>query len=186
MNGKRLLEEQQFPSSLPPKCFTKTDGNSISRPTSHDWEFPIWMASTDLEAALLNHRHSDDDLSSDILELDTPEKPRDPLYVLIFYGLSLLVSIGGLGCGLWGFVITSTGPFGKDSRNEHLENYLQNFLGMQSVLVLVYTRVSFHTLVRLMLAHSCSSTLYGAVSISSLPTRANRPSCGYLICSMIS
>jgi hypothetical protein len=71
--------------------------------------------------------------------LQTPKNRRDPLYLLILYGFSFIVSVGGLGCALWAYGITVTGPFDERSKKEHRDGYESNFLGMQSVVVLVYT-----------------------------------------------
>ncbi|RDW71708.1 hypothetical protein BP5796_07742 [Coleophoma crateriformis] len=80
--------------------------------------------------------HEDD--SSDILEDDMRRKTRDPLYVLILYGISFLVSIGGLGAAIAGYSIVITSPFDEDSKKMEEDSYETYFWGMQSVVILLY------------------------------------------------
>jgi hypothetical protein len=41
---------------------------------------------------------------------------KDPLYITIFYTFSLCLSIGGLGCATWGYLIVITAPFAENSK----------------------------------------------------------------------
>jgi hypothetical protein len=59
----------------------------------------------------------------------------DSLYICVLYALSLLVSIGGFGCGVWGYIIVLNAPFDESSKRRERKGYETNFLGMQSVLV---------------------------------------------------
>jgi hypothetical protein len=72
----------------------------------------------------------------DFLDLETRKK-RDPLHVLVFYALSLAVSIGGFACATWGYMIVRNAPFDKYSKKSQLESYETNFLGMQGVWILL-------------------------------------------------
>lgn len=87
------------------------------------------------QAHLEPHPFHDDDEGSGI----NISKKRGPLYLIILYGISLGVSIGGLGAGLWGYHIVRTAPLDEDSRRMQRESYEKYFFGMQSVLVLVCT-----------------------------------------------
>lgn len=88
--------------------------------------------------------HSDPELAPysddarDALPIDIRKKRRDPLYILILYGLSSTVSIGGLGCALWGYVIVVNAPFDERSKKQEREGYEEYFWGMQSIVVLVF------------------------------------------------
>jgi len=73
----------------------------------------------------------------------------------VMYSLTCLVSISGLGCGLWGWYIARTAPFTKNGRAKPgvLEGYEDNFLGMQSVIVflginVLVTAANFHLALR--------------------------------------
>jgi hypothetical protein len=77
------------------------------------------------------------DESYDILVMTTLRKRRDPLHILILYGLSFVVSMGGLGAALWDYGITITAPFDEDHKEDHKAGYEEVFFGMQSVVVLV-------------------------------------------------
>lgn len=73
----------------------------------------------------------------DILAMDT-QKRRDPLHILVLYGLSFSVSVGGLGAALWGYGIAVTAPFDEYSKKQEREGYEKYFWGMQSIVVLVF------------------------------------------------
>ena len=73
-------------------------------------------------------------------ELPSLKKRRDPLYILILYGMSFVVSLGGLGCALWGYSIVLTAPFDKYGKKMELESY-QYFLGMQSVIIFLSVNI---------------------------------------------
>jgi len=93
---------------------------------------PLNPASLEDEESAFN----DDDTA--IEDFEPPEKlPRDPLYILIFYGLSFLVSVGGFVCCIWGWRIALTAPFDDDSKKTQRESYEKYFIGMQSVVILV-------------------------------------------------
>lgn len=80
--------------------------------------------------------YSDDARDSTETEIPYRKTRRDPLYILIFYGLSFVVSVGGLGAAIWGYCIVMTAPFDEYSKKMEKESY-QYFLGMQSIYVLV-------------------------------------------------
>jgi len=84
--------------------------------------------------------YSDDAL--DILDPDNPhrKKRRDPLYILIIYGISLIVSTGGIGSAIWGYCIVITAPFDKYGKRMELDSY-RYFWGMQSVLILLSVNI---------------------------------------------
>jgi len=69
--------------------------------------------------------------------MNTIKKRRDPTHVFILYGLSIIVSIGGLGAAFWGYCIVRTAPFDKEHKQEQRESYESSFLGMQSIIVFV-------------------------------------------------
>lgn len=96
-----------------------------------------------LNPASVNARTANTDLnntayydSPDSIEMNTPPR-RDPLYILILYGLSCIVSLGGLGAAIAGYVITITAPLDKDNKKWHRQSYEKNFWEMQSIVVLV-------------------------------------------------
>jgi hypothetical protein len=62
---------------------------------------------------------------------------RDPLYILILYGLSFTISLAGFACALSGYVITVTAAFDERSRKGHRADYEENFFNMQSIGILV-------------------------------------------------
>lgn len=64
-------------------------------------------------------------------------EPREPLYLFILYGLSFVLSVIGLGCAFWGWVIARTAPFDKSSKQDEIDSYERNFLGMMSIYFLV-------------------------------------------------
>lgn len=74
--------------------------------------------------------------SPDSIEMNTPPK-KDPLHILILYGLSFVVSLGGLTAAIAGYVITITAPLDKENKKWHRQSYETNFLEMQSIVVLV-------------------------------------------------
>jgi hypothetical protein len=79
------------------------------------------------------------DLEHEARDIDfQANPPRDPLHILILYALSCALSIGGVGCGIWGYSIVRTAPFDKYSKKMERESYESNFLGMQSVIVFVH------------------------------------------------
>ncbi|RDW66513.1 hypothetical protein BP6252_10148 [Coleophoma cylindrospora] len=82
-----------------------------------------------------------EDDSSDILEDDMQRRTRDPLYVLTLYGISFLVSIGGLGTAIAGYSIVITSPFDEDSKKLERDSYEKYFWGMQSVVILLTINV---------------------------------------------
>lgn len=84
-----------------------------------------------------------EDDSYDMLREDQQKKTRDPLYIIILYATSLLVSIGGLGAGIWGYCIVVTGPLDEYSKKVERAGYEKYFWGMQSVVVLVCTQNTF-------------------------------------------
>jgi len=53
------------------------------------------------------------------------------------YGLSFIISVGGLGAALWGYGIIFTAPFDEQSKKDQREGYEKYFWGMQSIFVLV-------------------------------------------------
>lgn len=88
----------------------------------------------------------DDDQGRD--ESTPLKSPRDALYIRVFYALSCAISLGGLGCGIWGYCIVMTAPFDEWGKKRQRASYESNFLGMQSVLVFVSEmRVAFDCVV---------------------------------------
>ena len=82
------------------------------------------------ETPFLERQQADDDAVG-----TDPRKTPDYLYIRVFYALSLVASIGGFGCGVWGYIIVVNAPFDEYSKRMQREGYETNFLGMQSVLV---------------------------------------------------
>ena len=63
---------------------------------------------------------------------------RKPIYLFILYGLSFVVSIGGLWCVLLGWYLARTAPFDKEGRRREVDSYEQYFTGMMSIYSLVW------------------------------------------------
>ena len=82
-----------------------------------------------------NPSHPSDEAS----DIPTLKKRRDPLYLLILYGLSSLISLGALSCALWGYIIVISAPFDEQSKASERDGYEKYFWGMQSIVVLVRT-----------------------------------------------
>lgn len=100
------------------------------------------MADSTPESEPLNPGGSQDshDIEDEARDIDFNAKfhpPRDALHILILYALSCTLSIGGFGCGIWGYSIVRTAPFDEYSKKMERASYESNFLGMQSVLVFV-------------------------------------------------
>jgi len=68
-------------------------------------------------------------------------KKRDPLYLLVFYSLSLAVSIGGFACATWGYIIVRTASFDEYSKQAMRDSYEKYFIGMESVWILLGVNV---------------------------------------------
>jgi hypothetical protein len=81
--------------------------------------------------------HDDDTLATDI-EI---WKRKDPLYIFIFYWLSHGLSIGGLGCAVWGYIIVITAPFVEDRRGIQRDRYETKMLGLSTVVGLLATNI---------------------------------------------
>jgi hypothetical protein len=88
---------------------------------------PAIVSDTDLE---------NEDLC-DLPETEGREKKRGPLYILIMYRLSFIISVGGQGAALRGYGIIITVPFDEHSKKDQREGYKKNFWEMQSIVVLV-------------------------------------------------
>jgi hypothetical protein len=86
------------------------------------------------EASPLHPDHGEHDDDDSIY----PEmrKAKDPLYILIFYALSFVVSIGGFACTIWGYIIVRNAPLDEHSRKMERDGYEKYFYGMQSIWVL--------------------------------------------------
>jgi hypothetical protein len=106
------------------------------------------------EAPQRNHQSnpSNDELQN-ILEMDMLRMKREPLYIMILYGLSFVASIGGLGAALCGYAITLTAPLDDYQRRQHRESYEKIFVGMKSVVILVHLN-RHHLCAQLMGCHS--------------------------------
>lgn len=92
------------------------------------------------ETSLLDPPQADDDA-----EDAGTQKTRDELYIRVFYALSLLASIGGFGCGVWGYIIVLKAPFDEYSKKTERQGYETNFTGMQSVLVFLGINIIWST-----------------------------------------
>jgi hypothetical protein len=76
---------------------------------------------------------SDTDLENEDL-CDLPEAEgkvgkRGPLYILIMYGLSFIISLGGLGAALWGHGIIITALFDEQSKKDQREGFILSIAG---------------------------------------------------------
>ena len=99
------------------------------------------------ETAPLNPSRTEDDdpefnpsdPANEASDMPTLKKRRDPLYLLILYGLSSLISLGALSCALWGYIIVISAPFDEQSKASERDGYEKYFWGMQSIVVLVHT-----------------------------------------------
>lgn len=112
---------------------TPTTGLLLSR-TSSDLE------DEEVNQSTRDHREDvpgDLEDETEILGPDAPIRKRDPLRILITYGLACSLSFLGLCVALAGYIMTVKSPFDKQSKKQHRAGYESNFLGMQSIVVLV-------------------------------------------------
>ena len=79
-----------------------------------------------------------DSLADNARDIPTLKNRCDPLYLLILYGSSSLISLGALSCAIWGYCIVKTAPFDDQSNDMEREGYEKHFWGMQSIVVLVF------------------------------------------------
>jgi hypothetical protein len=135
------------------------------------------------ETAPLNPSRTEDDdpefnpsdPADETSDMPALKKRRDPLYLLIFYGLSSLISLSALSCALWGYIIVITAPFDEQSKASERDGYEKYFWGMQSIVVLVHTITLLQNLVQrkiLMNINRTPSTSSGAGSISTSRSKA--------------
>ncbi len=75
--------------------------------------------------------------SINLIESNTQKSKRNSLYIRILYGVSLMVCAGGLSAATWAYSIVRTAPFDEGSKKDLRDGYERNFVGMQSVVVLV-------------------------------------------------
>jgi hypothetical protein len=68
-------------------------------------------------------------------------KKKDPLYIFIFYWLSHGLSISGLSCAMWGYIIIITAPFVEDRREIQRDGYDTKMLGLNTVVGLLAANI---------------------------------------------
>jgi len=134
------------------------------------------LSTEDVEACPRNPQSSPtNDELHDLLEMDLRRRQRAPLHILILYGLSFMASVGGLGAALGGYTITLTAPLDDYQRKQRRESYEKVFIGMKSVVILVYMKpLNDSQAIQLTQCPSSRSTFSGALSISTLRARAGK------------
>jgi hypothetical protein len=75
--------------------------------------------------------------SRDVNPTPKLKQRRDPLYLLIIYGLSTILSVAAISCVIWGYTVVSSNPFDEWANKSEHESYEESFFGMQSIVFLV-------------------------------------------------
>ncbi|KAF4554154.1 Hypothetical protein D9617_5g070310 [Elsinoe fawcettii] len=82
-----------------------------------------------------DHSNISDNLSN--ASIPSPTKQRDPLYVKIFYGFSLLCSIVALVSAAWGFRLVCLDVFDEYAQREEWNSYTKHPWGMLTPIILL-------------------------------------------------
>lgn len=133
---------------------------------------------SDLEAG----RRSEDSAANSILSFGEDRKHSDPLYVKIFYSLSVLVSVGGLIAAAVGFSIVCRNVFDKSAQRDRWRSYTEYPWGMLMPILLVG---GLDSLARVWMATDgidrCRSMSFGVAIISTGPPRGSSIAFGFSI-----
>jgi hypothetical protein len=85
---------------------------------------PMSMSETaPLNPAIVSDTDLENEDLCDLPETERQDQKRGPQYILIIYGLSFIISVGGLGAALWGYGIIITAPFDEQSKKDQREGY---------------------------------------------------------------
>jgi len=91
------------------------------------------------ESFLTNPNSDDGNDEPHVTETDT-RKRKGPLWILVLYSLSLGMSLGGVGCAVWGYWIV-TAPFNEDRKKKQRDGCEISMFGMNIIVSLIAANI---------------------------------------------